>query len=382
MNTDKVRAAFETNFGGEGTLYASPGRINLIGEHVDYNGGYVLPGAIDKYMVIEIRPNGTDKVKVFSVDYSQLIEFKVNDSNKPLESWSHYVYGIVQEVKRRGGEVSGFDVAFSGDIPLGAGLSSSAALESVFAFALNDLFKCDFSKKDLSIIGQQTEHTYVGVKCGIMDQFASVFGKKNYLIHLNTETLEYKYIPCILNGYKLVLVDSKVKHTLVDNPYNRRRESCEAVVKIISEKYPQVRFLSHANMEMLNEVRSVVSEEDYKRAFYVIGEIERVEKTCDALKDGNLQEVGKNMYETHEGLSKYYEVSCEEIDFLNECAKKYGVAGSRIMGGGFGGCTINLVADNLYERFVENTVQDYTEKYNIVPGVYDVKIEDGARSLK
>ncbi|MDR0418699.1 MAG: galactokinase [Prevotellaceae bacterium] len=381
MNINKVRTAFESNFGGQGALYTSPGRINLIGEHVDYNGGYVLPGAIDKGMVVEIRPNKSDKIRAFSIDYNELAEFGLGEENKPKQGWAHYIFGVVRELEKRGGNIESFDVAFTSDVPLGAGLSSSAALESVFAFALNEIYSCGFGKEELAMVGQMTEHHYVGVKCGIMDQFASVFGKKDHLIHLNTDSLEYEYIPCILNGYQLVLIDSKVKHKLVDNPYNRRRESCETVVEAIGKRHSHVKLLALANMDMLEEVKNDISEEDYKRACYVIGEIGRVEKTCEALKSGDIQEVGKNMYETHKGLSKDYEVSCGEIDFLNECAMKYGVTGSRIMGGGFGGCTINLVANDKYDNFVKKTIEDYSAKYSITPGIYDVKIENGARKL-
>jgi galactokinase len=381
MNTSQLRAIFKDNFSASGTLYASPGRINLIGEHVDYNGGFVLPGAIDKGMAAEVKPNGTDRVRLYSVDYAAPVEFGLSEEDKPQPAWAHYVFGVARELIKRGGNVRGFDAAFAGDVPLGAGLSSSAALESVFAFALNDLFGCGVEKKDLAIVGQMTEHRYVGVKCGIMDQFASVFGKKDHLIRLNCDSLEYEYIPCALKGYKLALVDSCVKHTLVDNPYNRRRESCEAVVGAIAKNHPQVALLAHASADMLREVQSTVSAEDYSRAAYVIGEAERVTKTCDALRRGDLEEVGKNMYATHDGLSRQYEVSCEEIDFLNSCAQKYGVAGSRIMGGGFGGCTINLVAEAACADFTEKTAADYARKFGVTPKVYEVNIEDGARKI-
>ncbi len=382
MIIDQLRSAFAKQFSVSGTLYCSPGRINLIGEHVDYNGGYVLPGAIDKAIYLEIRANGTDKVRVLSVDYNEVAEFGLNEEDKPQQDWAHYVFGVAREMIKKGGKIQGFDAAFVGNVPLGAGLSSSAALESVFAFALNELFACGLEKKNLAIVGQMTEHHYAGVKCGIMDQFASVFGKKDNLIRLNCDTLEYEYVPCVLGDYKLVLMDSCVKHKLVDSPYDRRRESCERVVKAIAQNHPEVKLLSHATWDMLKEVQGVVDAVDYKRATFVIGEIERVDKVCAALKDGDLVEVGKNMYATHDGLSKDYEVSCVEIDFLNECAKKYGVAGSRIMGGGFGGCTINLVAKDKCDSFVEKTTQDYVAKFGITPKVYDVKIEDGARKLE
>ncbi|MDR0711384.1 MAG: galactokinase [Prevotellaceae bacterium] len=381
MNTSQLRTIFKENFNASGSLYASSGRINLIGEHVDYNGGFVLPGAIDKGIAAEVKPNGTDKVRLYSVDYAASVEFGLNEADKPQPAWARYVFGVARELIKRGGKVCGFDAAFSGNVPLGAGLSSSAALESVFAFALNDLFGCGVGKKELAIIGQMTEHHYIGVKCGIMDQFASIFGKKGHLIRLNCDSLEYEYIPCVLKGYKLALMDSCVKHVLVDNPYNRRRESCEAVVKSIAKNHPQVTLLAHATEDMLREVKNTVSAEDYKCAAYVIGEVERVIRTCDALKRGDLEEVGKNMYATHEGLSRQYKVSCEEIDFLNSCAQKYGAAGSRIMGGGFGGCTINLVAEAACADFTSKTSGDYTRKFGVSPKVYEVNIEDGARKI-
>ncbi|MDR2937797.1 MAG: galactokinase [Prevotellaceae bacterium] len=381
MITEKLHAAFVQQFGASGAQYTSPGRINLIGEHVDYNGGYVLPGAIDKAIFLEIRPNGTNKSRVFSQDYNERAEFGLNETDKPQQPWAHYVFGVARELIKRGGKIEGFDAVFTGNVPLGAGLSSSAALESVFAFALNELFACGVEKKQLAVVGQMTEHHYAGVKCGIMDQFASVFGKKNHLIRLNCDTLEYEYVPCELGNYRLVLVDSCVKHTLVDSPYDRRRESCERVVKAIAQRHPQVKVLAHATWDMLKEVQSTVSEVDYRRATFVVGEIKRVEKVCAALKNGDLEEVGKNMYATHQGLSKDYEVSCEEVDFLSECAQKYGAAGARIMGGGFGGCTINLVKSESYDNFVEKIAKDYTAKFGLAPKVYDVKIEDGARVI-
>jgi galactokinase len=381
MNTSQLRSIFKSNFNASGALYTSPGRINLIGEHVDYNGGFVLPGAIGKGVTAEVAPNGTDRVRLYSVDYAASVEFGLNEEDKPQPAWAHYVFGVARELIKRGGSVRGFDAAFFGDVPLGAGLSSSAALESVFAFALNDLFACGVEKKDLAIVGQMTEHHYVGVKCGIMDQFASVFGKKDHLIRLNCDSLEYEYIPCILKGYKLTLINSCVKHTLVDDPYNRRRESCEAVVAAIAKNHPQVALLAHATADMLREVKSTVSEEDYRRAAFVIGEVERVDKTCSALKRGDVEEVGKNMYATHEGLSRQYEVSCAEVDFLNCCAQKYGAAGSRIMGGGFGGCTINLAAEAACADFTAKTSADYARKFGVTPKVYEVNIEDGTRKI-
>lgn len=375
---DKLRTAFIERFSSNPVFYASAGRINLIGEHTDYNGGFVFPGAIDKYIMTAININGTDKVRLYSVDMNQYTEFGLREEDKPAEQWACYVFGVCREVIKRGFEVKGFDAVFAGDVPLGAGLSSSAALESCFAYALNDLFNDNkISIFELALIGQSTEHNYCGVNCGIMDQFASVFGKKDCLMRLDCRSLEFKYFPFKPVGYKLVLVNSQVKHELVDSPYNKRRESCERVAKTLG-----VETLRDAEMSMLEAAKAQISDEDYKRAVYVIGEKQRVLDVCEALEKGDYETVGQRMYETHHGLSKDYEVSCEELDFLNDVAKECGVTGSRIMGGGFGGCTINLVKEDLYDTFVQTAKTKFNEKYGIEPIIIDVVISDGAHKVE
>lgn len=375
---DKLRTAFIERFSSNPVFYASAGRINLIGEHTDYNGGFVFPGAIDKYIMTAININGTDKVRLYSVDMDQYTEFGLREEDKPAEQWACYVFGVCREVIKRGFEVKGFDAVFAGNVPLGAGLSSSAALESCFAYALNDLFNDNkISIFELALIGQSTEHNYCGVNCGIMDQFASVFGKKDCLMRLDCRSLEFKYFPFKPVGYKLVLVNSQVKHELVDSPYNKRRESCERVAKTLG-----VETLRDADMSMLEAAKDQISDEDYKRAVYVIGEKQRVLDVCEALEKGDYETVGQRMYETHHGLSKDYEVSCEELDFLNDVAKECGVTGSRIMGGGFGGCTINLVKEELYDTFVQTAKTKFNEKYGIEPIIIDVVISDGAHKVE
>ncbi len=375
---DKLRTAFIERFSSNPVFYASAGRINLIGEHTDYNGGFVFPGAIDKYIMTAININGTDKVRLYSVDMNQYTEFGLREEDKPAEQWACYVFGVCREVIKRGFEVKGFDAVFAGNVPLGAGLSSSAALESCFAYALNDLFNDNkISIFELALIGQSTEHNYCGVNCGIMDQFASVFGKKDCLMRLDCRSLEFKYFPFKPVGYKLVLVNSQVKHELVDSPYNKRRESCERVAKTLG-----VETLRDADMSMLEAAKDQISDEDYKRAVYVIGEKQRVLDVCEALEKGDYETVGQRMYETHHGLSKDYEVSCEELDFLNDVAKECGVTGSRIMGGGFGGCTINLVKEQLYDSFVQTAKTKFNEKYGIEPIIIDVVISDGAHKVE
>ena len=374
----KIRDKFQELFNTEGAVFASPGRINLIGEHTDYNGGFVFPGAIDKGMIAEIKPNGTGKVRAFSIDLNDYAEFGLNEEDAPKASC---IFGVCREIIKRGGQIQGFDTVFAGDVPLGAGMSSSAALESTYAFALNELFSLGIDKFELAKIGQSTEHNYCGVNCGIMDQFASVFGKEGSLIRLDCRSLEYKYFPFNPVGYKLVLLDSVVKHELASSAYNKRRQSCENAAAAIRRNHPEVEFLRDATMEMLNEVKGDISAEDYMRAEYVIEEVQRVLDVCEALEKGDYETVGQKMYETHHGMSKLYEVSCEELDFLNDVAKKCGVTGSRVMGGGFGGCTINLVKDELHDAFIKEAFESYTKKFGHEPKVYEVVISDGARKL-
>ncbi len=385
MDIDYVRSRFIKHFDGQtGNIYFSPGRINLIGEHTDYNGGFVFPGAVDKGIMAEVRPNGTDTVMCYSIDLKDRVEFKVDDPQGPRTSWARYIYGMVQEMKKLGVDVKGFNTAFSGDVPLGAGMSSSAALESCFAFALNDLFgENKVSKWDMVLAGQATEHKYVGVNCGIMDQFASVFGQKGKLMRLDCRSREFEYFPFNPQGYKLMLVNSCVKHELVGSPYNDRRNSCENVVKHIAAKYPNEKFetLRDCTWEQLEAVKAEVGKEDYNRARFVLGEKDRVLAVCDALEAGDYETVGKKMYETHEGLSKDYEVSCEELDFLNDVAKENGVTGSRIMGGGFGGCTINLVKDDIHDKFAADVTEKYLAKFGKKPEIYDVVISQGSHKV-
>lgn len=375
---EKISKAFAERFGGEGTFYASAGRINLIGEHTDYNGGFVFPGAIDKVIMAEIRPNDSDKVRVFSIDIDDYAEFGLNEADAPSQSWARYIFGVCREILKRGGSVKGFDATFAGNVPLGAGLSSSAALESCFAFALNDMFNDNsIDKFELARIGQSTEHNYCGVNCGIMDQFASVFGKKDHLMRLDCRSMEYEYFPFKPEGYTLVLLDSVVKHELADSPYNKRRASCERVAKRLG-----IETLRDATMEQLEAIKGDITAEDYFRAKFVIEEKQRVLDVCEALTRGDYETVGRCMYETHRGLSKDYEVSCEELDYLNDIARECGVTGSRIMGGGFGGCTINLVKNDLLEPFIEKARKDFSARYGHEPKVYEVIISDGARRVE
>ena len=375
---NRVSEKFAEVYGEGATLFASPGRINLIGEHTDYNGGFVFPGAVDKGIIAAIRLNGTDKVRAFALDLNESAEFGLNEEDKPAQSWACYIFGVCREIQKRGGVIGGFDTVFAGDVPLGAGMSSSAALESTFAFALNTLYNLGIEKFELARIGQSTEHNYCGVKCGIMDQFASVHGKAGHLMRLDCRSMEFSYFPFdpTKHGYRLMLVNSCVKHELVGSPYNDRRASCERVAAVLGQE-----FLRGATMEQLEAIKDQISEEDYLRARYVIGEEKRVLDVCEALERDDYETVGERMYETHWGMSKDYEVSCEELDFLATVAKECGVSGSRIMGGGFGGCTINLVKEELYDNFVATVTERFKEKYGHEPKIYPVVISDGSRVL-
>lgn len=379
MNTSQVIQKFAELYEGQPSLYTSPGRINLIGEHTDYNGGFVFPGAVDKAMVAAIRLNSTQQVRVWALNMNEECCFSLREEDKPSKAWACYIFGVCREILKRGHKVEGFDAVFCGDVPLGAGMSSSAALESVFAYAINDLLGLNIDRFELALIGQATEHNYCGVMCGIMDQFASIFGKAGHLVRLDCKTLEYAYFPFDAErfGYRLVLINSKVKHELVGSPYNERRTSCERVAKLLGRDY-----LRGVTMEELEAHKEQITPEDYKRACYVVGEEWRVMEVCAALEEGDLEKVGEMMYGTHKGLSEEYEVSCEELDMLVEVARECGVSGSRIMGGGFGGCTINLVRESLYDNFIATATKRFTDKYGHSPEVIPVVISDGARRLE
>lgn len=386
MNIQTIKEEFTKYFGGEpAAVYAAPGRINLIGEHTDYNGGYVFPGAVEQGMMCVFRPNGTRTIRAYSIDLKDYDEFPLDDPAGPKASHFRYVYGVAKEMEKLGVKVKGFDTAFAGNVPLGAGMSSSAALESCFAKAINDQFASNsISQMDMAKAGQATEHNYLGLNCGIMDQFASCHGTKGCLMRLDCRSGEFAYFPWEPKGYRLVLINSCVKHELAGSPYNDRRKSCENVVAAINAMFPdaKVETLRDSTWQQLEAVKADCNPVDIQRAVFVMGEKDRVLAVCDALEKGDYETVGQKMYETHRGLSQDYEVSCEELDFLNDVALDCGVTGSRIMGGGFGGCTINLVRDEVYDSFTKTVVKRFEEKYGKQPIVIPVVIGDGARRLE
>lgn len=380
---NNIQRKFKELFGGQAAVYASPGRVNLIGEHTDYNEGFVLPGAIDKAMFLAIRPNGGKQVNVFSIDYDEMVTFLPSKEKLP-EHWANYILGVVMELKETGAETGGFDCVFGGDIPLGAGLSSSAALESVFAFALNDLFGLGKSRAELARIGQLAEHHYAGVRCGIMDQFASLHGQAGQLIKLDCRSLGFERIPFDPQaaGYRLVLIDTMVKHSLASSEYNVRRQQCEAGVAVVRQKHPSVISLRDISPEMLDESKSLMEPIVFQRCQYVIEENIRLLRACDALQENDLPTFGQMMTGSHEGLRHKFEVSCVELDFLADLATKTpGILGARMMGGGFGGCTINLVSAAAHDAFIDDATRNFEKQFGLKPKVYDVVISEGARKL-
>lgn len=376
IDTHTLTALFVEKFGGEGVAFFAPGRINLIGEHTDYNGGFVFPGAVTQGITAVVRPNSSPAVHLYAADLQHSCSFHLMDEEGPADVNFRYVYGVVRELLAAGVPVEGFDAVYGGDVPLGAGMSSSAALESCFANALCSLFGGNLDKMALAKIGQATEHKYVGVKCGIMDQFASMHGREGALMRLDCHSGEYEYFPWQPDGYRLVLINSCVKHELVGSPYNERRASCERVAAQAG-----VETLRDCSWEILETLRPQLGDEDYRRACYVLGEVDRVLAVCDALGRSDYEEVGRQMYLTHKGLSKDYEVSCEELDFLVDEAHRLGVTGARLMGGGFGGCTINLVRNKLYDSFLAEVQRTYRARFGIDCQPIPVAIGDGARKL-
>jgi galactokinase len=380
VDTGKIHRAFAERFGGQGRLFAAPGRVNLIGEHTDYNLGFVLPGAIDKAITVELRPNGLKEFRVCALDVNEEETFTVRD-RKTQHHWASYILGVVMEFQSRCFAVPPFDAVFAGDIPQGGGMSSSAALESAFALAINELGEFGLSRLELAQIGQSAEHKYAGVRCGIMDQFASLHAEAGHLIKLDCRSLEYELVPFSLPGYRVVLLDTRVKHSLAASEYNTRRAECEAGVEALQTKFPEVQSLRDADLSMLETVRPQIAAATFARCQYVIEENARVLNAVSHLKAGDIAAFGREMYASHEGLSKQYLVSCAELDLLVDVAKECSVTGARMMGGGFGGCTINVVKESALPEFISAAEARFAAQFAHAPLVYEVQIAQGARAL-
>jgi len=383
MNGQNIKSKFTELYGHEPSLFRSPGRINLIGEHTDYNEGFVMPAAIDKEMVAALAPNGNEsKCRLFAFDLDDSFEFDLNQMAPVDQGWPNYVMGVVDQILKRGEQLKGFDCVVGGDVPLGSGLSSSAAFECVIAYGLNDLFKLGISKLDLVKISQKAEHNYAGVMCGIMDQFASMMGKKDSAFRLDCKTLEYNYFPLDLKEYQILLINTNVKHSLASSEYNTRRQECERGVEILKKSHPEVNSLRDVTMEMLKKHQSEFEQITYQRCKFVIEENDRVLKSGKALVEGDLSAFGQLVYGSHDGLSKEYEVSCPELDFLvDETREKEFILGARMMGGGFGGCTLNVIKKDEIAKFLAEVGPRYLEKFGKEITPIEVSIEDGTSGI-
>ena len=383
-NRRKVLLGYEKFFDGEPTFIYSPGRINLIGEHTDYNMGFVLPASIDKAIVLIMSPNSEGVIRLHSTDMEpEYYETKISSNyEKTGIEWADYIIGVVDEIQKSGYTINGFDCAFGGDVPIGAGLSSSAALEGGIAFGLSDLNDLSLSRLDMAKISQRAENNFVGVQCGIMDQFASLHGKQGKLIKLDTRSLEFDYVPFIWEDVKVLLCDTKVRRTLAGSEYNIRRDQCETGVRMIKERYPSVESLRDVTKDILLEFEDEMDSTVFARCEYVLNENQRVNDACDALINHDLKAFGALMYQSHRGLKNNYEVSCKELDVLVDSTKELdGILGARMMGGGFGGCTINLVKADVVDDSIEHIRHYYHGKFGVYPKFHLVSISEGTHII-
>lgn len=373
-----IAQMFRDRFGGEPLLFKSAGRINLIGEHTDYNNGFVLPAAIDKAVYVAIQKREDQLFNWLAYNLDKEYEGSLGHVSPVDSSWPNYILGVVDQLQKKGYKIGGFNLVIGGDVPNGAGMSSSAAVECATIYALNELYNLGIDKIEMVKMAQKAEHEFAGVQCGIMDQFASMMGKKGHVIKLDCRSLEYEYVPFTFDDIEVVLFDTKVKHSLAGSEYNTRRQECEKGVAIIREKHPEVESLRDANIEMVETLLAGTGKV-YDRCKFVVEEIARLEAACEDLKQNDLAAFGQKMFATHDGLSKLYEVSCTELDFLAECAKEEpAILGSRMMGGGFGGCTINLIKKEAVEGVAARISKKYLEQFGVETEVYRTVIDDGA----
>lgn len=376
-----ITEVFEHRFGvAPAFIVRSPGRINVIGEHTDYNEGFVLPAAIDKYVTVAIGSSHSDNISLFASQFNDGLEVKLQDIKPIAGSWTNYVLGVVDQLVKRGYPVSGFNMAIEGNVPVGSGLSSSAAIECAVCYALSELFNLQLERFDIVKIAQKAEHTFPGVQCGIMDQFASVFGKKDSALKLDCRSLEYEEVPLKLEGYKIVLLNSNVSHSLASSEYNTRRKECAAGVEMIAQHVEGVASLRDVTVDMIEKF--VTDPLIKQRCRFVVEENDRVHQAVELMREGNIAGLGKQMYKSHEGLSKDYEVSCKELDWLVDAVRNIpAVAGARMMGGGFGGCTINIVKEDAIDALTKEIAIDYKNKMGRDLTVYVAATSNGTQNI-
>lgn len=376
---NKVKNSFKDQFKTKPLIVFSPGRINLIGEHTDYNDGFAFPAAINKGIALAISKSALNVSKVYAINKEELYEF-TTENIKPLldGGWRNYVLGVVAELQNLGKKLGNFNSVFAGNIPGGAGMSSSAALENSFVYGLNDLFELGLTKNEMILVSQKAEHNFAGVKCGIMDQYASMFGVKKSALLLDCRTIESKPYKIDFKEYKLMLINTNVKHDLSESAYNDRREVCEKISSLL-----QISSLRDASKEDLDELIGKISDEEYQKALYIINENNRVKQFSEAINKDDIAALGNLLYQSHEGLSTKYKVSCEELDFLVDSAKECpNVLGARMMGGGFGGCTINLVKKHEFKVFKKDIARKFRNKFKKECSVYSVKLSKGTKIVK
>ena len=380
----ETTAFFQKTFNASAEkIVLSPGRINIIGEHIDYNDGYVLPAAIDKIICFAFEKNNSNTANIHAIDLNESVAIDVTQEAALTDNvWTNYLRGVLHQLSLKGHKIGGFNCVFSSNIPSGSGLSSSAALECGFLYGINELFNLDIKPIDVALMGQKAEH-WVGINCGIMDQFSSVMGLENKVIKIDCRTLEYTYHEANFVDYSLILFDSNVKHSLFTSEYNTRRIECNEGLEIIKTACPEINSFRDCEESHVLAVQSKMTDNVFRRSLYAVKEIKRVIKACDALDNGDILTLGKLMFETHQGLSKDYEVSCAELDYLVDLAlAEDDIVGSRLMGGGFGGCTITLVKKGSEAVIKEKFTQLYLEKFNIDLKIYDVKVSNGTSLYK
>jgi galactokinase len=362
-------------------LFFSPGRINLIGEHIDYNHGFVMPAAVDKGIWYAIAPNNTNDISVYSADMNEHLKLSLNNIHK-ITGWENYILGVIDQLQRRGYAFSGFNAVFGGNLPVGAGMSSSAAVECGLAFALSTIFNLLINRVDIALICQKAEHTFPGVQCGIMDQFANMMGLKGHVLLLDCDSLEYETLPFNMRDYSIVLINSKVHHELAGGEYNKRRKQCEEGLQLLRENYPSVRTFRDIKPQQVETYKDILGEEVYMRCLYVTQEIQRTQEGAKLLLLNDMESFGKLMFKTHDGLRNLYNVSCAELDFLVNEAKRYPlIVGARLMGGGFGGCTINIIRKNEVDDITGAIIENYKNKFDIDAECYVMSLSDGTHEI-